>query len=232
VNCRFFDSIKPEANTGIIIMNPPYGMRLEERGELKDLYRSIGDTLKQNFTGYDAWVITPSMDTFKFIGLRPARRIPLYNGPIETRFLKFEVYQGSKRYGEENRDVSDRPRSDRGDNPRRDSAKDRTGERRSDDHRSERSAFNKNNDRKPFDDKRESRPSFDRKGDRSLDDKRKERPGSWKTEEKPGDSERRREWEQSDYAGRRRIRSFINNKPEEGKKPTKRKHRRPRTDEL
>lgn len=242
VHCRFFDSIKPEADSGIIIMNPPYGMRLEERGELKDLYRSIGDSLKQNFTGYDAWVITPSMDTFKFIGLRPARRIPLYNGPIETRFLKFEVYQGSKRYGEENRDVSDRPRSERGgDHVRKDSFKERTGEKRFDDSRRERPSFDRGErkpsfdrggERKPYDDKRGDKPSFDRKGDRPFDEKRKERPGSWKDEEKPGDSERRKEWEQSDYAGRKRLRSFINNKEEEGKKPTKRKHRRPRTDEL
>ena len=226
LHCHFFDAIRPEAKNGLIIMNPPYGMRLEERGELKDLYRGIGDALKRSFTGFDAWIITPSLDTFKFIGLRPARRVPLYNGPIETRFLKFEVYQGSKRYGEENRETSgpsysrrredDSPRGDREDSYRKGDFKERQSGR-----------FNS--------EKRDGKPSYDNKRKPFSDDRPQTRSNdSWKKEERPGgDSERRREWEQSDYVGRRRIRSFINHKSEEGEaKPVKRKPRRPRTDEL
>lgn len=246
VYCRFLDSIKPESNSGIVIMNPPYGLRLEERGELKELYRGIGDALKKNFTGFDAWMITPSIDTFKFVGLRPARRIPLYNGPIETRFLKYEVYQGSKRYGEENRDDSpregekrrfdsgDKPRSERNQGDRKDSFKEKHGEKFSRGKRDERPPFEKRGERRN-DERRGPKPGYDKRDGGSYSGKANERTDVRKGEELPGDSERRREWEQADYAGRKRIRSFINHKtdkPEKPEKQVKRKPRRPRTDEL
>jgi len=223
VSCQFFDSIKPAAGKGIIIMNPPYGMRLEEHGELRDLYKGIGDALKKNFTGFDAWIITPSIDTFKFIGLRPARRIPLYNGPIETRFLKFEVYQGSKRYGEENRESGAPTRTRRtyenDDRPNRE----RRDDRPASDKRDDRPNRERHDDRPPFE-KRGERPASERRGDRSFD--------SGKREKSTPESERRREWEQSGHDGNRsRIRSYISPKDGQAKKST-RKHRRPRTDEL
>jgi len=99
VSVKYFDSVKPETG-GVLIMNPPYGIRMEERGELRDLYKGIGDVLKQNFKGFDAWVISPNFESAKFIGLRPSQKVALYNGPIETRFLKFEVYEGTRRYGD------------------------------------------------------------------------------------------------------------------------------------
>ena len=99
VKVCYFDSVKPE-NGGTLIMNPPYGVRMEERGELRDLYKGIGNVLKNNFAGCDAWVISPNTESAKFIGLRPSQKITLYNGPIETRFLKFEVYDGTRRYGD------------------------------------------------------------------------------------------------------------------------------------
>ena len=98
IRVAYFDSIVPEKG-GILIMNPPYGIRMEERGELRDLYKGIGNVLKQNFKGFEAWIISPDFDTTKFIGLRPSQKITLYNGPLETRFLKFEVYEGTRRYG-------------------------------------------------------------------------------------------------------------------------------------
>jgi 23S rRNA (guanine2445-N2)-methyltransferase len=121
IKVGYFDSIIPEKG-GIIIMNPPYGIRLEERGELRDLYRGIGDVLKNNFTGFDAWIISPNFDSAKFIGLRPSKKVTLYNGPVETRYLKFEIYEGTKRYG----DNSDTQTNKDGDNPD-------TGTKRNDD---------------------------------------------------------------------------------------------------
>lgn len=97
VSTSFFDAVKPAKQEGVLVFNPPYGMRLEERSDIVDLYRSIGDTLKKNFSGFEAWVISPDIDIAKYIGLRPSARIHLFNGPIETRLLKFELYSGSKK---------------------------------------------------------------------------------------------------------------------------------------
>ncbi len=94
---QYFDALQPEDQQGILVFNPPYGKRMEERGELRDLYRGIGDVLKQNFSGFEAWIITANMEVAKFIGLRPSAKLILYNGPLESRFIKFELYEGSKK---------------------------------------------------------------------------------------------------------------------------------------
>jgi len=91
--------IKEAAGTGepgIVVLNPPYGERLGT-DDLNQLYKTIGDTLKSNFSGYDAYVFTGNQEASKNIGLRTSRRIPLYNGPIECRLLKYELYRGSKK---------------------------------------------------------------------------------------------------------------------------------------
>lgn len=80
-----------------IFMNPPYGLRLQPE-ELNDLYGSIGTTLKHNFPGSTAWLITPNRDALKQVGLRPAEKYTLYNGPLECLLLKYEMYQGSKKF--------------------------------------------------------------------------------------------------------------------------------------
>lgn len=94
---KFFDELIPESKSGILIFNPPYGKRMEERGELKDLYRGIGDVLKKNFIGFKAWIITPNIEAAKFVGLRHSEKHSLYNGPIETSYLKYEMYEGTKK---------------------------------------------------------------------------------------------------------------------------------------
>ena len=86
VEHKYFDELKPEVEKGILVFNPPYGKRLEERGELRELY-----------SGFEAWIITPNIEASKFVGLRPSRKISLFNGPIETKFLKFEMYEGTKK---------------------------------------------------------------------------------------------------------------------------------------
>lgn len=94
---KFFDELIPEAKSGMLIFNPPYGKRMEERGELRDLYRGIGDVLKKNFIGFKAWIITPNIEASKFVGLRHSEKYSLYNGPIETSYLKYEMYEGTKK---------------------------------------------------------------------------------------------------------------------------------------
>ena len=53
--------------------------------------------LKKNCNGYDAWIISSDMNALKFIGLKPTRKIPVFNGPLECRFMKFSIYEGSKK---------------------------------------------------------------------------------------------------------------------------------------
>ncbi|ALJ00245.1 THUMP domain-containing class I SAM-dependent RNA methyltransferase [Rufibacter tibetensis] len=92
----FKDAVKP-AHQGIVIMNPPYGERIGEESEINGLYKMIGDTLKSNFQDWDACIFTGNLEAAKHIGLKPSRRIPLYNGPIECRLFKYELYRGSRR---------------------------------------------------------------------------------------------------------------------------------------
>jgi putative N6-adenine-specific DNA methylase len=98
VRVRDIREAKSVGETGVVMLNPPYGERLEANdSSINDLYKTIGDSLKTNFTGYDAYVFTGNLEAAKHIGLRASRRIPLYNGPIDCRLLKFELYRGSKR---------------------------------------------------------------------------------------------------------------------------------------
>lgn len=80
------------ASLGLVVVNPPYGERIGEVDELRGLYRQIGDVFKQRFKGWDGYVFTGSPELAKCIGLRASRRIVLWNGPIECRLLKFELY--------------------------------------------------------------------------------------------------------------------------------------------
>jgi len=90
------NNITAPAEGGILISNPPYGERLEQ-DDLIALYKEIGNTLKQKFTGYVSWIISSDMDALKFIGLKPSQKIILYNGQLECRFVKFDLYEGSKK---------------------------------------------------------------------------------------------------------------------------------------
>lgn len=84
--------LAPPEPPGIMIFNPPYGVRLGEMEALKVLYRRIGDVMKQRCKGYTAYLLTGDPELAKCIGLKAARRIVLYNGPIECRLLKYEIY--------------------------------------------------------------------------------------------------------------------------------------------
>lgn len=88
--------ISPPPPPGTLIINPPYGERIAVK-EINDSYQSIGDALKKKYTGYDAFVFTGNLSAAKYIGLRTSRRIEMFNGPIECRLLKFEMYQGSRK---------------------------------------------------------------------------------------------------------------------------------------
>lgn len=86
----------PPEGPGQVVVNPPYGERLQTR-DIIGLYQTMGDSFKKNFSGYNAWVISSDMEALKRLGLRPTRKIELYNGPLLCKFEKFELYVGSKR---------------------------------------------------------------------------------------------------------------------------------------
>lgn len=84
--------LEPPQGPGVIIVNPPYGERLGQKQELESLYKTIGDVFKQKCKGYTGFVFTGNLDLAKHIGLKASRRIILFNGPIESRLLKYELY--------------------------------------------------------------------------------------------------------------------------------------------
>ncbi len=89
---RSFATLNPPAASGTLVMNPPYGERLQDSSDLAELYRGIGDTLKQRWTGWRAWVLTGNLESAKRIGLKATCRIPLYNGPLDCRLLRYDLY--------------------------------------------------------------------------------------------------------------------------------------------
>src|SRR6185369_12587785 len=84
--------LAPPPGPGVMIFNPPYGMRLGEQEALKPLYKEIGDVMKKRCTGYTAYLFTGNLELAKSVGLKASRRIVLFNGPIECRLLKYELY--------------------------------------------------------------------------------------------------------------------------------------------
>jgi len=91
-----FENIVPPEGTGMLITNPPYGERIQVH-DIIQLYRQIGDTLKQKFAGWQTWVISGDLLAIKHIGLKPTKRITVFNGQLECKFNKFEIYEGSKK---------------------------------------------------------------------------------------------------------------------------------------
>jgi putative N6-adenine-specific DNA methylase len=89
---RDLRDLAPPPGPGILLFNPPYGERLGDSGSLETLYREIGDVLKQRCTGYTAYLFTGNPRLAKFVGLKASRRIVLFNGPIECRLLKYDLY--------------------------------------------------------------------------------------------------------------------------------------------
>ena len=85
------------AATGIIVTNPPYGVRLEDRDALAAFYPKLGDTLKQKFSGWTAYILSSDMALAKRIGLAASKRTPLFNGALECRLFEYKLVAGSMR---------------------------------------------------------------------------------------------------------------------------------------
>ncbi|NOU16830.1 MAG: class I SAM-dependent RNA methyltransferase [Bacteroidales bacterium] len=85
-----------DTGKGLVVMNPPYGERLQIN-EITNFYQDIGSRLKHFYQGCDAWIISANYEALKNFGLRTSKKIKLYNGPLECRLQKYELYQGSKK---------------------------------------------------------------------------------------------------------------------------------------
>lgn len=91
-----FKNEKISSEQGTIIINPPYGERMEKE-DINAFYKSIGDKLKKDFTGSTAWILSANRQALKQVGLRPSKKLTLFNGSLECGFYKYDLYKGSKK---------------------------------------------------------------------------------------------------------------------------------------
>ena len=92
---KFFNSQKMGDTPLHLLTNPPYGERLD--GDINTLYKNFGDTLKRSYPNTESWIISSNFEALKFFGLRPSRKIKLFNGKLETRLCNFPIYEGTKK---------------------------------------------------------------------------------------------------------------------------------------
>jgi putative N6-adenine-specific DNA methylase len=92
----FLNQIPPH-NHGVLITNPPYGVRLDEQERLSNCYPLWGDHLKKHYAGWNCFIFTGDLRLPKLIKLKPSRKIPLYNGALECRLYEFKMVSGSNR---------------------------------------------------------------------------------------------------------------------------------------
>ncbi len=89
--------ITAPAEQGIMVANLPYGERMGELDEMRELYPKLGDVLKQKFKGWNAYLLTADLAMPKHIRLSVSRRTPLFNGALECRLFEYKVVSGSNR---------------------------------------------------------------------------------------------------------------------------------------
>ena len=97
VHNNILEDLEPDSDYGVLIMNPPYGERLKEN-HITDLYMNIGDSLKNNFSGFEAWILSSSKTAMKKVGLKTSKRLTLFNGALECKYYNYSLYKGSKKY--------------------------------------------------------------------------------------------------------------------------------------
>jgi putative N6-adenine-specific DNA methylase len=84
-------TVTPPCEKGIVIINPPYGTRLGDEDNLRDVYRDLGYSLKTRFAGWDVFVLSGNKDLIADLKLKASRKHFVYNGSLECRFLKYSI---------------------------------------------------------------------------------------------------------------------------------------------
>lgn len=97
IEVRYQDFFKSEKDMFpvLVLFNPPYNERIESDNEV--LYKAIGDTLKNNYPNTLAWFITSDLSAKKYVGLKPSKKVKVFNGKLECDFLRYDIYEGSKK---------------------------------------------------------------------------------------------------------------------------------------
>ena len=90
-------AIVPPAGQGIIVTNPPYGVRMGNHTELEEWYPRFGDVLKKRFAGWRVHIFTADLRMPKLLRLSPSKKIPLFNGSLESRLYEFRMVAGENR---------------------------------------------------------------------------------------------------------------------------------------
>lgn len=101
ISLEYKDFFKSEKNLFpvLVLFNPPYNERIESDNEV--LYKSIGDTLKNHYPNTFAWFITSDLAAKKYVGLKPSKKLKIFNGKLECDFLRYDIYEGSKKFSKQ-----------------------------------------------------------------------------------------------------------------------------------
>ena len=89
--------IAPLNESGVLVTNPPYGERIGEEDELAAFYPQLGTALKRHWAGWNCFFFTADLRLPKLVGLKPSRKTPLFNGPLECRLFEIRMVAGSNR---------------------------------------------------------------------------------------------------------------------------------------
>lgn len=97
IEVKYQDFFKSEKDLFpvLVLFNPPYNERMESHNEI--LYKEIGDTLKNHYPNTLAWFITSDLVAKKYVGLKPSKKLKIFNGKLECDFLRYDIYEGSKK---------------------------------------------------------------------------------------------------------------------------------------
>jgi putative N6-adenine-specific DNA methylase len=91
-NARSIRNFSPGEGPGVILCNPPYGSRLPGGDQAEAFYREMGEALKKRCRGWTAYLLSGNPGITKFLGLKSSRKLPVMNGPIDCRLLKYDLY--------------------------------------------------------------------------------------------------------------------------------------------
>jgi len=106
-----FEEYIPPHQNGTVIMNPPYGERIQI-DDLNQFYKMMGSRMKHQFAGYNVWIISSNEEAINYLGLHPSQKFDLFNGSLECKLMKFSIYEGSKKTRKAKPDATAMPTDD------------------------------------------------------------------------------------------------------------------------